>query len=258
MFELDTRRLHNYYLSTKNSLWDVHCCLFTADVATSYWRNNDVIITPGFRLVVSIFEKLTVLWYVRAALYLHIKRHDNKICLKEGDWQLKFFTHASVIGFTIPLKSHHNGTDHRTNTILFEKGSLRCHPNKLLKRGAYVLRLPYRDLYSSLRYVVQYVAWNVSQPGDIFTTTVWREFTNHRGESTQRTSNAESVSLSQCFTFQSSRRFRRRTLHDKQRVLMHRHQGLNVRHGLCHIYMRYLYIYELFIAFVCFVVCSLL
>ena len=44
----------------------------------------------------------------------------------------------------------------------------------------------------------------------------------------------------------------------KQRVLMHRHQGLNVRHGLCYIYMRYLYIYELFIAFVCFVVCSLL
>ena len=38
---------------------------------------------------------------------------------------------------------------------------------------------------------------------------------------------------------------------DKQRVLMHRHQGWNVRHGLCHIYMRYLYIYELFIAFVC-------
>ena len=44
----------------------------------------------------------------------------------------------------------------------------------------------------------------------------------------------------------------------KQWVLMHRHQGWNVRHGLCHIYMRYLYIYELFIAFVCFVVCSLL
>ena len=34
---------------------------------------------------------------------------------------------------------------------------------------------------------------------------------------------------------------------DKQRVLMHRHQGWNVRHGLCHIYLRYLYIYELFI-----------
>ena len=30
---------------------------------------------------------------------------------------------------------------------------------------------------------------------------------------------------------------------DKQRVLMHRHQGWNVRHGLCHIYMRYIYIY---------------
>ena len=29
----------------------------------------------------------------------------------------------------------------------------------------------------------------------------------------------------------------------KQRVLMHRHQGWNVRHGLCHIYMRYIYIY---------------
>ena len=45
---------------------------------------------------------------------------------------------------------------------------------------------------------------------------------------------------------------------NKQRVLMHRHQGWNVRHGLCHIYMRYVYIYELFIAFVCFIVCSLL
>ena len=30
---------------------------------------------------------------------------------------------------------------------------------------------------------------------------------------------------------------------NKQRVLMHTHQGWNVRHGLCHIYMRYLYIY---------------
>ena len=39
---------------------------------------------------------------------------------------------------------------------------------------------------------------------------------------------------------------------DKQRVLMHGHQGWNVRHGLCHIYMRYVYIYELFIAFVSF------
>ena len=30
---------------------------------------------------------------------------------------------------------------------------------------------------------------------------------------------------------------------DKQRVLMHRHQRWNVRHGLCHIYMRYIYIW---------------
>ena len=44
----------------------------------------------------------------------------------------------------------------------------------------------------------------------------------------------------------------------KQRVLMHMHQGWNVRHGLCHIYMRYVYIHELFIALVCFAVCSLL
>ena len=48
------------------------------------------------------------------------------------------------------------------------------------------------------------------------------------------------------------------TIRNKQRVLMHGHQGWNVRHGLCHIYMIYVYIYELFIAFVCFVVCSLL
>ena len=32
-------------------------------------------------------------------------------------------------------------------------------------------------------------------------------------------------------------------LYDKQRVLMHGHQGWNVRHGLCHINMRYVYIY---------------
>ena len=51
---------------------------------------------------------------------------------------------------------------------------------------------------------------------------------------------------------------RRRRPGDKQRVLMHGHQGWNVWHNLCHIYMRYVYIYELFIAFVSFVVCSLL
>ena len=33
----------------------------------------------------------------------------------------------------------------------------------------------------------------------------------------------------------------------KQRVLMHGHQGWNVRHGLCHIYMRYVYIYMSFL-----------
>ena len=43
----------------------------------------------------------------------------------------------------------------------------------------------------------------------------------------------------------------------KQRVLMHRHQGWNVRHGLCHIYMRYLYIWVVY-SFCFFVVCSLL
>ena len=35
----------------------------------------------------------------------------------------------------------------------------------------------------------------------------------------------------------------RKLLPHKQRVLMHGHQGWNVRHGLCHIYMRYVYIY---------------
>ena len=33
------------------------------------------------------------------------------------------------------------------------------------------------------------------------------------------------------------------TIIDKQRFLMHGHQGWNVRHGLCHIYMRYVYIW---------------
>ena len=32
----------------------------------------------------------------------------------------------------------------------------------------------------------------------------------------------------------------------KQRVLMHGHQGWNVRHGLCHIYMIYVYIWVVF------------
>ena len=33
---------------------------------------------------------------------------------------------------------------------------------------------------------------------------------------------------------------------NKQRVLMHGHQGLNVRHGLCHIYMIYVYIWVVY------------
>ena len=39
----------------------------------------------------------------------------------------------------------------------------------------------------------------------------------------------------------------------KQRVLMHGHQGWNVRHGLCHIYMRYVYIWVVYsLCFFCF------
>ena len=36
------------------------------------------------------------------------------------------------------------------------------------------------------------------------------------------------------------------TIMTKQRVLMHRHQGWNVRHGLCHIYMIYIYIWVVY------------
>ena len=63
-----------------------------------------------------------------------------------------------------------------------------------------------------------------------------------------------------CCRFNNLRRYKRwrHKWYYKQRVLMHGHQGWNVRHSLCHIYMRYVYIYELFIAFVSFVVCSLL
>ena len=35
-------------------------------------------------------------------------------------------------------------------------------------------------------------------------------------------------------------------VHNKQRVLMHMHQGWNVRHGLCHIYMIYVYIWVVY------------
>ena len=36
------------------------------------------------------------------------------------------------------------------------------------------------------------------------------------------------------------------TVKYKQRVLMHGHQGWNVRHGLCHIYMIYVYIWVVY------------
>ena len=35
-------------------------------------------------------------------------------------------------------------------------------------------------------------------------------------------------------------------IYNKQRVLMHGHQGWNVRHGLCHIYMIYVYIWVVY------------
>ena len=37
-----------------------------------------------------------------------------------------------------------------------------------------------------------------------------------------------------------------RAVSDKQRVLMHGHQGWNVRHGLCHIYKIYVYIWVVY------------
>ena len=42
---------------------------------------------------------------------------------------------------------------------------------------------------------------------------------------------------------------------NKQRVLMHGHQGWNVRHRLCHIYMRYVYIYIWVVYSLCFFCC---
>ena len=46
-----------------------------------------------------------------------------------------------------------------------------------------------------------------------------------------------------------------KNMRDKQRVLMHGHQGWNVRHGLCHIYMRYVYIYIWVVDSLCFFCC---
>ena len=44
----------------------------------------------------------------------------------------------------------------------------------------------------------------------------------------------------------SNRLFRCDQKELKQRVLMHGHQGWNVRHGLCHIYMIYVYIWVVY------------
>ena len=45
------------------------------------------------------------------------------------------------------------------------------------------------------------------------------------------------------------------TIIHKQRVLMHGHQGWNVRHGLCHFYMIYIYIYIWVVYSFCFLCC---
>ena len=48
---------------------------------------------------------------------------------------------------------------------------------------------------------------------------------------------------SRSFTLKVPCDFMRCRWSNKQRVLMHGHQGWNVRHGLCHIYMIYVYIW---------------
>ena len=70
---------------------------------------------------------------------------------------------------------------------------------------------------------------------------------------TQRASNAEKVSI-WCVIMWTDRPTSSWWLQicwcqansNKQRVLMHGHQGWNVRHGLCHIYMIYVYIWVVY------------
>ena len=66
-----------------------------------------------------------------------------------------------------------------------------------------------------------------SSNGNIFRDTghLCREFTCHRWIPLTKASDAQLWCFLQCL--------------NKQRVLMHGHQGWNVRHGLCHIYMIY-------------------
>ena len=58
----------------------------------------------------------------------------------------------------------------------------------------------------------------------------------------------ESLVCSQIIHYLESHDF----ISHKQRVLMHGHQGWNVRHGFCHIYIRYVYIWVVY-SFFCFV-----
>ena len=55
-------------------------------------------------------------------------------------------------------------------------------------------------------------------------------------------------------SFKRAKKVGTKALH-KQRVLMHGHQGWNVRHGLCHIYMIYIYIYIWVVYSLCFFCC---
>ena len=61
------------------------------------------------------------------------------------------------------------------------------------------------------------------------------------GFPSQRTSNTENASI--WWRHHSIKNSKTVEYRYKQRVLMHGHQGWNVRHGLCHIYMIYVYIW---------------
>ena len=56
---------------------------------------------------------------------------------------------------------------------------------------------------------------------------------------------SDSVSMRIC-EYRKTSNVSRTWVSNKQRVLMHGHQGWNVRHGLCHIYMIYVYIWVVY------------
>ena len=58
-----------------------------------------------------------------------------------------------------------------------------------------------------------------------------------------------------CTYYRKTSNIGRTLVGNKQRVLMHGHQGWNVRHGLCHIYMIYVYIYIWVVYSLCFFCC---